>query len=231
MQIKVDSVGGTVELKFCLPRPAQDGYHWFKYSSTDGWTEYSAHAAFNAARDEVTLTLKDGSIGDDDGVANGIIMDPSGLGIAPAGGVPIDDGGGGGGGGGCFVATAAFGSPFERHVEMLREFRDVYLMSSGVGRAFVKAYYMHSPPVADFIAKHDGLRVVVRWSLLPLVGVSWMAVHFGLWWVPLSLLALMIALLGATIDKGKKEPNPGHGVHKVIESTFDNEKIEVKAEI
>ncbi|MCD6185446.1 MAG: transcriptional regulator [Deltaproteobacteria bacterium] len=28
-----------------------------------------------------------------------------------------------------------------------------------------------------------------------------------------------------------KEPNPGHGVHKVIESTFDNEKIEFKAEI
>ena len=27
------------------------------------------------------------------------------------------------------------------------------------------------------------------------------------------------------------ESNPGHGVHKVIESTFDNEKIEFKAEI
>ncbi len=28
-----------------------------------------------------------------------------------------------------------------------------------------------------------------------------------------------------------KEPNPGHGVHKVIESTFGNEKIEFKAVI
>lgn len=28
-----------------------------------------------------------------------------------------------------------------------------------------------------------------------------------------------------------KEPNTGHGVHKVIESTFGNEKIEFKAEI
>lgn len=28
-----------------------------------------------------------------------------------------------------------------------------------------------------------------------------------------------------------KEPNPGHGIHKVIESTFGNEKIEFKAEI
>jgi predicted transcriptional regulator len=28
-----------------------------------------------------------------------------------------------------------------------------------------------------------------------------------------------------------KESNPGHGVHKVIESTFGNEKIEFRAEI
>ena len=28
-----------------------------------------------------------------------------------------------------------------------------------------------------------------------------------------------------------KEPNPGHGVHKVIESTYGNEKILFKAEI
>ena len=28
-----------------------------------------------------------------------------------------------------------------------------------------------------------------------------------------------------------KEPNPGHGMHKVIEPTFGNEKIEFKAEI
>ena len=28
-----------------------------------------------------------------------------------------------------------------------------------------------------------------------------------------------------------KEPNPGHGIHKVIEPMFRNEKIEVRAEI
>ncbi len=28
-----------------------------------------------------------------------------------------------------------------------------------------------------------------------------------------------------------KEPNPGHGVHKVIESAYGNEKIEFRAEI
>ena len=28
-----------------------------------------------------------------------------------------------------------------------------------------------------------------------------------------------------------KEPNPGHGVHKVIEPMFQNQKIEIRAEI
>ncbi|MBC8421111.1 MAG: transcriptional regulator [Desulfobacteraceae bacterium] len=28
-----------------------------------------------------------------------------------------------------------------------------------------------------------------------------------------------------------KEPNPGHGIHKVIEPTFQNQKIEIRAEI
>jgi Ni/Fe-hydrogenase subunit HybB-like protein len=32
-------------------------------------------------------------------------------------------------------------------------------------------YYKYSPPVANFIAKHDSLRAMVRISLLPIVGI------------------------------------------------------------
>ena len=82
--------------------------------------------------------------------------------------------------GGCFIATAAYGSPMERHVRILRAFRDTYLLSSMIGHTFVKAYYRHSPPVADCIAKHKALKAAARMGLLPMVAFCYSALHFGL---------------------------------------------------
>jgi hypothetical protein len=96
--------------------------------------------------------------------------------------------------GGCFIATAAYGSYEERHVKILREFRDRYLLNSFefrvlsfefkipniAGRAFVKAYYKASPPVADFIRGSEALKAVVRVALLPVIGVAWMLISYPL---------------------------------------------------
>ena len=78
-------------------------------------------------------------------------------------------GGGGGGGGGCFIATAAYGSYLDPHVNTLRNFRDGFLMKSVLGAAFVHFYYNISPPIADFIRDHESMRTATRLLLTPVV--------------------------------------------------------------
>jgi len=80
----------------------------------------------------------------------------------------------------CFIATAAHGSAIDLRVEILREFRDRFLLTNNIGSAFVKFYYRHSPAFADFIAKHSNLRAIVQTGLLPVVGLSWVFLGLGL---------------------------------------------------
>jgi len=100
MQVKTDTVGGNVTLTFYLPTSAPDNYTWFKYSSTNGWLDFSANTVFNNTRDQITITMTDGGSGDDDGVVNGIIVDPSGPGTSAVDEV--------GDGGGCFFDTLRY---------------------------------------------------------------------------------------------------------------------------
>jgi len=72
-------------------------------------------------------------------------------------------------GGGCFVATAAYGTPMAEEVQVLREFRDEYLLTSPLGQRLVDVYYTISPPIADLIAEHPSLKPIVRAGLVPVV--------------------------------------------------------------
>jgi len=73
----------------------------------------------------------------------------------------------------CFIATAAYGTPLHEDIDVLRDFRDKYLMSNPAGRAFVKSYYSFSPPLADLIMDNAGLRTAVRNAFVePLVDIT-----------------------------------------------------------
>jgi len=77
----------------------------------------------------------------------------------------------------CFIATAAYGTPMAEEIQILREFRDEYLLTSPVGQALVGLYYRVSPPIAEFITEHPSLKPIVRAGLLPAVAMSTVAVN------------------------------------------------------
>lgn len=79
----------------------------------------------------------------------------------------------------CFVATAAYGSPLAPEVILLSNFRDEVLISSKLGRAFVKVYYHVSPPLASLIAKDESLRAVTRRLFLAPILRLLKATNFG----------------------------------------------------
>lgn len=89
--------------------------------------------------------------------------------------IPLSPGGGGGaangggGGGGCFIATAAYGSYLAPEVEVLRRFRNDYIITNPLGRTFVAFYYRVSPPIAEYISRHEGLKWLTRCALSPVV--------------------------------------------------------------
>jgi hypothetical protein len=77
----------------------------------------------------------------------------------------------------CFIATAAYGTPMAEEIQILREFRDEYLLTNALGQALVNVYYRVSPPIAEFITEHPSLKPIVRAELVPAVAMSTVTVH------------------------------------------------------
>lgn len=94
----------------------------------------------------------------------------------------------------CFIATAAYGSYGAREVQLLRRFRDRYLMTHAPGRAFIAWYYRHSPRIARALDANGWAKPFARALLLPAVALAGLAVHtsVAMKWLAASALVLLL---------------------------------------
>ena len=106
--------------------------------------------------------------------------------------------------GGCFIATAAYGSSLDNHVDTLRSFRDQYLTTDPAGSGLVSAYYKLSPSAARFIENHPALKPIVRVGLLPAVAVSATAIDITFAHKMIIVAVLGVASIGLGIWTRKK---------------------------
>ncbi|MGB5218724.1 MAG: CFI-box-CTERM domain-containing protein, partial [Smithella sp.] len=95
----------------------------------------------------------------------------------------------------CFIATAAFGSPLAAQVQILRQFRDKYLLTHAPGRKFVSWYYRNGPVAASWIKDKPLAKVVVQTALYPLIGFSFLLISGYLPFVTMGFLLSALLFL------------------------------------
>ncbi|MBA3027383.1 MAG: hypothetical protein FP816_01005 [Desulfobacteraceae bacterium] len=113
-KIKVQKPGDFAELTIYFSETLPSDAAWYKYDSVNNtWSDFSEHITINTNKNSMTLSLQDGGLGDSDGLANGMIVDPSGL-VVPSSqdgdDPPSTSAASGGGGGGCFIQSVQPGS-------------------------------------------------------------------------------------------------------------------------
>jgi len=91
----------------------------------------------------------------------------------------------------CFVATAAYGDAAHPMVQILRDFRDTYLINRPAGRWLIKEYYEHGPALADMIRNQPPAMWAARCLLSPVVVVAFCLIYAPLA-IPFILLVSII---------------------------------------
>ena len=78
-----------------------------------------------------------------------------------------------GAGAGCCACASAYAKTDDARLNMIREFRDKYLMTNPLGRGIAALYYnVFSPPVAHYINSHPEVKPLARTVLMPVVAFS-----------------------------------------------------------
>jgi hypothetical protein len=120
----VDQPGDEAEVTIFLSEPAPFNAVWYKYDPVNKiWQDYSGYTEFSADRKSVYLTLIDGGFGDADGIENGVIIDPLGLGV-PASAVSS---GSSGSSSGCFITTANHNLSAQEPIDIWKKLRGIEL--------------------------------------------------------------------------------------------------------
>jgi hypothetical protein len=115
-KVKVQKKGDSATVIIFFSEALPDNAIWYKYNSVnDEWQDASSSVSVSRNRMSLSLILKDGGPLDADGLANGVIIDPSGVVASAADEDDSEDEDGsdppsassasGGGGGGCFIQS------------------------------------------------------------------------------------------------------------------------------
>ncbi len=107
----------------------------------------------------------------------------------------------------CCTVTSAYGTPMAKEIGILRQFRDEYLLTNPVGRTLVDLYYTVSPPIAEFITEHPGLKPIVRAGLMPALALGTIANTPGA--EKIAIIGLLVLFLVALAIRLARRRNGG----------------------
>jgi len=184
---KASASSSTLELTFSNMDTGNIAVKLIKYKTSGGYDEEDVVLNSNS----VTITVTNFGTSSTYSEVVAVVMDVS---TPPSLGCNITQSNSSDGGW-CFIATAAYGSYLAPEVQILRDFRDKWLISdlrfeildlrfeipNKLGRAFVGFYYRVSPPFAHFISEHEYLKAPTRWLLTPVVySIKYPQASFGI---------------------------------------------------
>jgi hypothetical protein len=96
----------------------------------------------------------------------------------------------------------------EEAIGILRIFRDQFLLTNSVGKSLAEFYYRLSPKAAEFITQHQSLKPLVCLGILPIIGVSWMALSFGPALIIVFLLAVSFLSISVILGWRRRPRHP-----------------------
>src|SRR4030042_1588598 len=121
------------------------------------------------------------------------------IGIVGYGYAQEESPGEGGGAASCCGRSSAYASVDDGRLNIIREFRDKYLMTNPTGQLIASLYYdVFSPPVARFINGHPAVKPYARAALTPVVALSTVAVDTT-WPEKIGILGFLALALGMLI--------------------------------